>query len=289
MVHWYIGESKRLISDILEYTNENEIEAILFSADFEKAFDSIEHPFLFAVLKSFGFGAHFIQWIRTFFNNAESCVMNNGNSTGYFPLERGTRQGDPPSAYLFILVLEILIYNREIKLSAYADDSSFFVVNTKSLRLIFNICESFEELSSLKLNLEKPEACWIGSTKGRPDKPANCDWIDLVCDKIRILGVYNSYGTDLANRHNFFDIIGKMKSCLNCWRYRGLTIARRIQIFKTLAISKVVYISTMKNPPRQFIEALSEVQQDFVWNKSCSKIKHSGNYEEGGCTKMWIF
>ena len=76
-----------------------------------------------------------------------------------------------------------------------------------------------------------------------------------------------------------------MKSCLNCWSYRGLTIAGRIQIFKTLAISKVVYISTTKNPPCQFIEALSEVQQDFVWNKSCPKIKPSsliGNYEEGG-------
>ena len=67
------------------------------------------------------------------------------------------------------------------------------------LHLIFNICKSFEEFSSLKLNLEKSEARWIGSAKGRPDKPANCNWIDLVCDKIRILGVYNSYDTDLAN------------------------------------------------------------------------------------------
>ena len=52
-----------------------------------------------------------------------------------------------------------------------------------------------------------------------------------------------------------------------------------------LAISKVVYISTMKNPPCQFIEALSEIQQDFVWNKSRPEIKHPsliGNYEEGG-------
>ena len=32
-----IGKSVRLISDILEYTDENDIEAILFSADFEKA------------------------------------------------------------------------------------------------------------------------------------------------------------------------------------------------------------------------------------------------------------
>ena len=88
----YIGESIRLISDVLEYTDKHDIEGILFSADFEKAFDSIEHNFLFATLKSFGFGPQFIQWIRTIFKNPESCVMNNGHSTGYFNLQRGTRQ-----------------------------------------------------------------------------------------------------------------------------------------------------------------------------------------------------
>ena len=49
----YIGEANRLISDMLEYTAENEIEAILFSADSEKPFDSIQHTFIFATLQSF--------------------------------------------------------------------------------------------------------------------------------------------------------------------------------------------------------------------------------------------
>ena len=136
----YIGKSIRLIRDILEYTEENDISGILFSADFEKAFDLIELAFLFAVLESFGFGPQFIQWVKTFLNNAESCVINNGHSTGYFPLERGTRQGNPLSAYLFILCVEslfiqiredenikaIVVGNQEIKLSAYADDAGFF-------------------------------------------------------------------------------------------------------------------------------------------------------------------
>ena len=53
----------------------------------------------------------------------------------------------------------IVTDNRKIKLSAYTDDSSFFVINTESLHLIFNIFDSFDEFSS------------IGWAKGRLDKP----------------------------------------------------------------------------------------------------------------------
>ena len=83
-------------------------------------------------------------------------VFQDGNSTtGYYFLKRGTWQ-DPLSAYLVILGLEILpiqiwnnkdinavvICNREITLSAYADNSNFFLINIKSLCLIVNICDS---------------------------------------------------------------------------------------------------------------------------------------------------
>ena len=79
----YIGESICLISDILEYVDENELSGILFSADFEKAIDSIEYPFIFATLQSFAFGLEFIQWVRMFLKGVESCVLNNGHSTGF--------------------------------------------------------------------------------------------------------------------------------------------------------------------------------------------------------------
>ena len=265
LIHWdqtayvgnrNIGESVRLISDILEYTDENDIEAILFSADFEKAFHSVEDSFIISILRAFEFLPDFIQWVKTFFKNVEGCVMNNGSSTGYFPLERGTRQGDPISAYLFILALEILLIQirknadikgiiideTEIKLSAYADDGSFFVTDIHSLQAFFFICNQFREFSSLKLNLEKSEACWNGKAKGREDKPIDCHWINLYNDIIRILGVCNSYDTDLESSYNFFSVISKIKACLKCWEGRCLTIAGRIQIFKTFAISKTLYI-----------------------------------------------
>ena len=73
--------------------------------------------------------------------------MNNGFTTGYFKLNRGTRHGDLLPAYLFIPLLEIvfiqirecdgvkdfLIEGIEIKLTAFADDSSFFLKDVSSL------------------------------------------------------------------------------------------------------------------------------------------------------------
>ena len=53
-----------------------------------------------------GFGTEFIEWIKLLLNNQESCVINGGKTSKYFKLERGARQGDSISAYLFIIVLE---------------------------------------------------------------------------------------------------------------------------------------------------------------------------------------
>ena len=111
--------------------------------------------------------------------------MNNGHSTRYFSLKRGTRQDDPLSAYLLILFLETLLIQirehpdikgirigtEEIKLSVYADDADFLTPDVKSLELIFQTCETFQFLLSLKLSLEKSETCWIGAKRGsNPNK-----------------------------------------------------------------------------------------------------------------------
>ena len=68
-----IGELVRLIEDLLEYADQEHEDGILLTADIEKAFDSVEHSFIFATLEGI-----FIQWIRTLLNDAQSCAVNNG-------------------------------------------------------------------------------------------------------------------------------------------------------------------------------------------------------------------
>ena len=99
----YIGENIRTIEDIISYANENNIQGLLLQLDFEKAYDSIEWPFLFAALRKFNFPHSLIEGIKLLYTNIVSTVVNDGYSCGWFKLERGVRQGCPLSCILFIL------------------------------------------------------------------------------------------------------------------------------------------------------------------------------------------
>ena len=300
-----ISESGRLISDILEITDLSKLNGILLTIDIEKAFDSVNHAFLISVLEKYGFGKNFLKLINVLLNNQESCVINGGFTTQYFKLERGTRQGDPISAYLFVLVLEIVflliqknkkihglnIFNHTFLYTAYADDTTFVLSNQQSVTEVIKVFEQFSLFSGLKPNKSKCEVAGIGALKGVSVALCRMECIDLTTKTIKILGIHFSYNNNVKNNKNFMKHIRKIEQVLKLWRMRYLSIEGKITVFKTLALSKIIHLALVTDVPKSTILALNKIQKEFIWKNSNPKIKHStlcSNYEKGGLKNVDI-
>ena len=176
----------------MEATTTHNLTGILTSLDFRKAFDSLEWPFIMKTLDSFNFGDDIKRWVNTCYSNIESTVINNGFRTNWFKPSKGVRQGCSLSPYLFILSSEILsnkirqdhnikgikIYENEIKLSQFANDTSLFNADLASLEKALKIIDDFGRVAGLSLNVKKTKAIWLGK------------WANNKKDKIKRSGLY---------------------------------------------------------------------------------------------------
>lgn len=297
----FIGENIRILYEVLDYTDEQDIPGMIFFSDFEKAFDSVDHEFLTNCLKHFNFGNDFISWINLFYSNAKSCVSNNGFQSDFFQIKRGVRQGCPLSPYLFILCMELLthqirlnenikgisITGPEIKNSCYADDASFVLDGSqKSFETLIDVLENFSYISGLKLNSKKCQVLRIGTLRNSNiiySKKKHFLWSST---EAKALGMTFCTNKEDLYKLNLEPKIKQFQNVLKQWQHRKLTLMGKITVIKTFALPKLIYaLSSLPNPPMTIIKAIEKDMYAFLWNNKPEKIKRKTiiqNYCKGG-------
>ena len=127
--------------DTIDYADKHNIDALLLSIDYEKAFDRVHYESLYEALQLFNFGTNMIKWIKILFTDIAPCTQNNGFSSEYFQPTRGLFQGNPISSYGFLIIIELLAVmirsNEKIEgidiqgiknlLAMFADDMCIFI------------------------------------------------------------------------------------------------------------------------------------------------------------------
>ena len=276
-----MAENTRLIYDIIDKLNSNKQGGLLLLIDFEKAFDSVEWNFLDEALKFFNFGESIRRWVKTFYKNINSSILYNGHCSNSFSVSRGVRQGDPLSPYLFIICAELLadaikqngqingitVNNEEFLLGQYADDTFFLLDGTQtSLSHCLGTLELFGECSGLKVNIEKTKAVWLGSKRFSKDillPEKNLAWV--FNEPFDILGITFFVETQQIVEYNYRIKLDEVRKLLDSWSWRLLSIIGKIQVIKSLAVSKFVHLlTTLPSPNDLFLKELETLFFSFI-------------------------
>ena len=273
----FIGENIRTMLDIIEYTTSYDVPGLMVLIDFEKAFDSVSWDFLFVTLQKFNFGESFVKWIKLLYSEPTMCVTNNGYASSFFAMGRGIRQGCPISALLFLLVAEtmancirsddgvkgISVSHLTVTISQYADDTTIFLKDEASLQAVFDILDHFGKCAGLKINKGKTEIIALGNNIIAPKV------LGIRCTNIPVkaLGVWIGKDSEEIIQLNFRERIGKLKTVLNIWQQRTLTLKGKVVIVNSLALSQLQYLSSVLFVPGTVIDEVNNLIFKFLWPK----------------------
>ncbi|KAK3522640.1 hypothetical protein QTP86_028630, partial [Hemibagrus guttatus] len=273
-----IFDNVYLIRDILDVSRLLGLKTGLIFLDQEKAFDRVEHEYLWKVLETFGFNPGFVAMIRVLYCEIESVLKVNGGLCAPFRVYRGIRQGCSLSGMLYSLAIEPLLNklrsflsgfniphaNASVYLSAYADDLVVMINTQEDVNVLAAILNDFQILSSAKVNWTKSEAILVGEWGGgQPTLPGGLAWKR---GGFKYLGVY--LGTNEFLNKNWEGSVEHVKGRLSRWKrlvpkmsYRGRTL-----VINNLAASSLWHKLACVDPPPNLLANIQAQLVDFFWD-----------------------
>ena len=79
--------------------------------------------------------------------------------------------------------------------------------------------------------------------------------------------------TNAQLKKNFYDKLGSLKKVLNIWSSRDISVYGKINIVKTLALSKLTFVCSVLDTPNGYTEEVNKIIFNFIWKYKQPKIK----------------
>lgn len=233
---------------------------LMFKIDFEKAYDRVDWEFLRLTLSDFGFPTTIIQLIMSCVASTTLSLKWNSERLDKFAPNRGIRQGDPMSPYLFLLCMEKLALLIQEKVDAnqwqpikigtngpaishlfFAYDCLLFTRDKASqVRLVKDVLQAFCLASGMKINIQKSQ--FLPSKNLTQTKVAKLESL-LEFKHTYNIGKYLGFPllSGRVKNSDFSYIVDKINSRLAGWKRKLLSRARRVILAKSVLTSMPVY------------------------------------------------
>ncbi|GJS50108.1 retrovirus-related pol polyprotein from transposon TNT 1-94 [Tanacetum coccineum] len=236
-----------ILNELINWCKAKKKQSMIFKVDFEKAFDSVRWDFLDDVLKKFGFGSRWRDWIQNCLNS--SRVMESLNLSFQNVVNAGLFKG------------VVLDSSLQISHLFYADDVVFIGQWCDSnLSTIMRVLDCFFRASGLIINLQKSSIMGIAVEINKVDIAANTLGCRILNTPFSYLGV----NIGVMTRINSWDVvINKILCRLSKWKMKVLSIGGRLTLLKSVLGSTPIYYMSMFKAPIQVINKLESIRSHF--------------------------
>ncbi|XP_024626821.1 uncharacterized protein [Medicago truncatula] len=271
-----------IANEVVDDAKCNDKELLMFKVDFEKAYDSVDWGYLDEVMIKMNFPTKWRCWIMECVTTATASVLVNGCSTDEFHFERGLRQGDPLSPFLFLLAAEGLdvmmsavvsnglftpyTVGTQVSVSVshlqFADDTLLIGVKSwANVRAMKAVLLLFEAVSGLKVNFHKSMLFGVNINESWLHEAA----VVMHCRHGRLPFLYLGLpiGGDPRKLQFWHPVVERIRRRLSGWKSKNLSLGGRLVLLKSVLSSIPVYFLSFFKAPSGIISTLDSIFINF--------------------------
>ncbi|WJX55356.1 Protein DETOXIFICATION 41 [Trifolium repens] len=252
--------------------------------DLSKAYDKLSWEFVWRVLTEANFPDNIINIIMHSVTSVETNVKWHGARAEYFRPQRGIRQGDPISPYLFVLCMDKLSHlichavdegdwrtlracrnGHLVSHLMFADDLLLFGEATeKQVQCTIRILNAFCNMSGQEVSREKTSILFSKNV----DRNTRVKLVQMSgFRESNQLGKY--LGVPLKGRaprrEDFQYVIDQVSAKLTNWKAQHLSFAGRVTLAKSVIEAIPIYPMMTNKIPKSCLEEIQKLQRNFIW------------------------
>uniref|UniRef100_A0A3P9BVE3 Reverse transcriptase domain-containing protein n=1 Tax=Maylandia zebra TaxID=106582 RepID=A0A3P9BVE3_9CICH len=226
--------------------------------DFEKAFDSVHRPTLWAILRHYGVPQQFVDAFRCLYSNSRCCVRTDDGCTAFFKINTGVRQGCVLSPFLFLLVIDFIMRRsvdqagigvpwheaRNLTDLDFADDIALLGSTQEDLQKLTAALQREATKVGLRISGKKTKVLRVGYARARIPVMINQQRAEEVENFTYLGSIISNDGVcdrDVDAR------VGKAVGVLRClqpiWNSTSLNVRVKIRLLNSIVFPTALYAS----------------------------------------------